>query len=171
VTLGALVPLSASLAACGGGGTKTDKLTSATVASTTATTVDVNTQILADYQGELDTYTRLIAAPNPDDAAIPQHMVDPLLRSFRDSLNDLLREGRVVRGNTSHHPRVVSVQGTTALIDDCVSGTQVRFFDAKTGQDLGAVPGDLPAGLEVTMRLDGGTWKNGGANAKAAACP
>src|SRR4051812_23835720 len=91
LALGAVVPLSASLAACGGsGGKKSDKLTSATVASTTSTTVDVNTQVLADYQAELDTYARLIAAPNPNDPAIPQHMADPLLRSFRDSLNDLL---------------------------------------------------------------------------------
>src|SRR5205085_10144180 len=120
---------------------------------------------------ELATYTRLIAAPDPNDPAIPQHMADPLLRSFRDSLNDLLRKGQVVKGSTNHRPRVVSVQGPTALVDDCVSGNQVHFFDAKTGQDLGPVPGALPTGLEITMRLDGGTWKNAGANAKAAACP
>jgi hypothetical protein len=160
-------------AACGGSGKATSaSRTTTTLAPTTSTTLDVNSKILADLQAQFDTFARLAAAPNPDDPAIAQYATDPLLRTFRAAQADLLRKGQVVKGSSDHHTRVVSVQGSTALVDDCATGGErVRLYDAKTGQDLGPAGSTTPSGSEITMRLEGGTWKDAGANDKPSACP
>ena len=99
-------------------------------------------------------------------------MTGDQLRGFRATLADLIRKGRVVRGSEEHHPRVVSVQGSTAIVEDCVTnGDRVHLYDAKTGQDLGPAGATTPSGVQITMRLEGGTWKDAGGNPKPSACP
>jgi hypothetical protein len=90
------------------------------------------------------------------------------LQQFQIFLQQLADSGRLIRGSANDSPRIRSVQGTTAILDDCLTGGG-RFYNAKTGQDTG--PSPAAGGVQITLQLEDGTWKVASAIGKAAACP
>jgi hypothetical protein len=90
------------------------------------------------------------------------------LQQFQIFVRQLADSGRGIRGSATDAPRVVSVQASTAILDDCLTGNG-RFYDTKTGQDTGQAP--AAGGVQITLHLEDGTWKVASATGKAAACP
>jgi hypothetical protein len=165
------------LSACGGGGkvntsaAKTSTADASTVPSSTTSTTTLDSKILADVQGYYDAFNKALATANPDEPLLAQYMTGAQLSAFRVSVAQLKQSGRVARSSADRAPRVVSAQGTTAIVDVCITNAQGHYFDAKTGQDLGPVPGRTAASDELTMLLEGGNWKVAGTEKKPSACP
>ncbi|MBV8981560.1 MAG: hypothetical protein JO086_11720 [Acidimicrobiia bacterium] len=164
----AIAVAAVGLAACGGGSTPKAR----PVAARTTTT-DVNAKVIADYRGYDELYRRVTAAPDPHnptlDATLGEHMTGDELRQVHLYLLDRATRGLVLRGVSDLNPKVVSVQGNTAIVDDCIidHGHQ---YDAKTGA-LRDDPGDTKHGFESTLLLEGGTWKVAKVVEKAGVCP
>ena len=123
-------------------------------------TTTVESKVLSDLKAEHDTYYRLAAAPNPDDPAIAQYMSGEQLQGFRSFLQGLIHDGEVARaGDVGRGNRVVSVQGATAVIDECTtSDGKSAFYDAKTGRMVGPWGHGGQSKNELTMLLQNGTW-------------
>jgi hypothetical protein len=153
-----------ALAACGSSSGASAK--KATPASTTTTSVEQ--KVLADLRGYRDAYNRAVGAPNPEDPSLRQYMTGIQLQQFQIFVRQLADGGQLIRGSATDAPRVVSVQGTTALVDDCLTGGG-RFIEAKTGKDTGPTP--AAGGVQITLQLENGTWKVASASGKATACP
>lgn len=140
---------------------------------TTSTTIDVGAKVLADRQAGLEAFYRLAAAPNPDDPAVAQYRTGEQLELFRGWLQQLLSKGQVARldGFEVRARRVVSVHGSTAIVDECLAMAGGSFYDARTGQRVSEWDRPETDGIEMTMQLDGGTWKYAGDVDKPSACP
>jgi len=146
--------LAVGATACGGSSSKAAPVTKAT-----STTQDpVKAKVLADFNGYADVVTRALADPSVTTQTVSQYLTGDALDGFTNSRIQLLTSGRVIKSDAVHHPRVVSVQGATALLSDCVTNNQSHYYAVQGGPHL-SDSGDPTAQDEVTMQMDGGTWK------------
>jgi hypothetical protein len=153
--------------ACGSGNSGASSSTTTTKPSATTTT-SVDQKVLADLRGYRDAYNRAVGAPNPQDPSLRQYMTGVQLQQFQIFVRQLADSSRGIKGSATDAPRIVSVQGTTAVVDDCLTGSG-RFYDTRTGQDTGPAP--AAGGVQITMQLEDGTWKVASATGKTTACP
>jgi hypothetical protein len=128
-------------------------------ASTTgpATTADPSNAVLAAYRAH---WADVIEAGKTADWRSPRlddHATGEVLKTVRANYRRIQADGEVVRGTVRLHPRVVSVQGSTAIIRDCNDVTDFLRYDAKTGAPREERKTDI-AELEATLRLVNGHW-------------
>ena len=125
--------------------------------------------VLAAYQAYISALNQAFAASSSPGAwnlpAVSATMVNPLLQEWQSKMIQQDTEGIIVEGTFApEHPRVVSNNGTTAEVSDCVWDTTVQYYEASNGGTQEAVPnqpGGTQAGgdgLQVTFTLFGGKW-------------
>jgi len=125
--------------------------------------------VLAAYQAYISALNQAFAASSSPGAwnlpAVSATMVNPLLQEWQSKMIQQDTEGIIVEGTFApEHPRVVSNNGTTAEVSDCVWDTTVQYYEASNGGTPEAVPnqpGGTQAGgdgLQVTFTLLGGKW-------------
>ena len=80
--------------------------------------------------------------------------------------------GLVGRGDiTPMHPHVVSIDGSTAVVKDCVYSA-LLLYDAKTGGPApGAANGPQNVAITATLVYVDGTWKVSLQDGKFGSCP
>jgi hypothetical protein len=167
VTLALIVGAAWASGACGSGSASARRAAT-TAAPSTTTTTTVEQKVLADFRGYRDTFSRAAANPDPADQSLRQYMTGLQLQQFQVFLRQLADSGRNLKSSPTDAARVASVQGTTALVDDCITGDG-QFYDTKSGQATGPAP--AAGGVEITLHLEDGTWKVASAADKATACP
>jgi len=65
----------------------------------------------------------------------------------------------------------VSVQGTTATVDECDNVKDPgHFLELKSGRQLAAWGTPGPGSVEITVQREGGTWKVANSVSKAVTC-
>ena len=152
------------LAACGGGAASTTATTigptpsSSTSASPSKSTDPTASAVLAAYRAGWKAFEQAAAAANPADPALAATMVDPQLQGVKANLLADQRQGMVGRGDTSLHPKVVSISATTATVVDCAYSTAELVY-ASTGKPVPPVTPPENDGVRATLVLVGGTWK------------
>jgi hypothetical protein len=165
----AVVPLSL-IASCtgragdGGGVASAPSTTSATnnapsgTSRAPAATTDPKTAALAAYRAY---WADVVAASHTADSGSPRlddHARGQPVTAIRDHLRQLQQAGLVDRGDIGLAPRVVSLDSTTARIQECQDLTGFLKHGARTGELR-----DQPSGnrylAEATVTRIGGQWK------------
>jgi hypothetical protein len=146
------------LAACSNGKADTSATTTTRAPSTTTSEASAAEQaVLRDYRAYWDAYLAASNPMNPENPALAEHATGPALEALQKGFLALKSAGRIIRGNFDLAPRVVSVDGETAVVRDCY-GDATGIYDAASGARQ-----DTPSGKRhlatATLRLDGGTWK------------
>ena len=121
------------------------------------TTTDPRPAILAAYRAH---WADVIEAGKTTDWRSPRlddHATGETLQTVRDNYRQLHADGEVVRGVVRLHPRVTSVQGSTAIVDDCNDATDFLRYDAKTAAPKEQRKTDIVE-AKVTLRLINGAW-------------
>lgn len=177
VALGVVV---VGIAGCGGGSSKAS-LKSAKSAPTTAapatapmtSTTTVETKILADLAAYYDAFGKAVADPDPKRpdllASLEAHVVGEDLNRDLTFVAQLNNAHKAIRGPLTSHPRVLSITGASAVVDDCVH-IDDHYYSWPGGQLLPGSPDPAVSGSEFTLVLDGGTWKVSQLKDKASAC-
>jgi hypothetical protein len=113
--------------------------------------------VLAAYRGY---WADVVAASLTADFRSPRlddHALGQPVTAIRDHLRQLQQAGLVDRGDIGLAPRVVSVDSTTARIQDCQDLTHFLKYDATTGELR-----DQPSGnrylAEATVTRIGSQW-------------
>jgi len=121
------------------------------------TTADPRPAILAAYRAH---WADVIEAGKTTDWRSPRlddHATGETLQTVRDNYRQLHADGEIVRGVVRLHPRVTSVQGSIAIVDDCNDATDFLRYDAKTGAPKEQRKTDIVE-AKVTLRLINGAW-------------
>lgn len=120
------------------------------------TTVDPSVAVLDGYRAAMAALDQAGATANPELPSLSATWTGPALRQVKVDLIGQKSQGLVARGEAQSSPRVVSINGSTAKVDDCYLDN--KFYDAKTGE-LKDIPGPVRVGSEVTMVLgSNGAW-------------
>jgi hypothetical protein len=104
-----------------------------TAAATSTPAVD-HGDVLAVYQGWWAALERAYAAGDPDDPALAEWAVDPILARQRASITTLKQQGVVQRTRFTLRPRLRYQTERNAEIEDCVRGPANTYYDAVTGR-------------------------------------
>ncbi len=131
--------------------------------------------ILQAYRAESAAYVAAVRIPDAAYAPLTATAVDPLLMQVRASLVYDKEKGIVGRGDvTLQHPHVVSVNGATAVVADCVYSALILVYTA-TGQPVPGQPGGTKPeydGVQSTLVLTAdGVWKVSNQVITAGSCP
>lgn len=154
----------------GAGDTTTSvKRTSTTTTTTTnpttrssTTTTEADDPALVAYLAFWDAYVALGEMPPPfDPAAVTARLAEVTAGSETQQLLDFLRNnattGLVLRGDLDHSPVVVSNDGTTAVIEDCLDD---RLGVYRLADDVRIDTDDPSRRLyTATLRQEGGRWR------------
>ena len=147
-----LALVATALAACGD---DDEGATEATV-NTTTTAPDLGAEVLAAYEASEDALLAAGDPPNPDDPRLAATRTGNALVAARNLLARFQAEGAFWRGSFEHLPKVVAVDGTTAVISDCLNDlTSVHNAagDVVEGND------GVPEVWTSTLVLEGSEWK------------
>jgi hypothetical protein len=130
--------------------------------TSTATTVSLPASpeaiVLADHNAAKAALEEAERLADPDYPPLAEHWVGDLLTEIRKQLLILKTNGWVIRGTTTHNPKVVTVDAGTAVVRDCIH-TDGERYDVKTGAVVDPT-GPLTVGYEETLtRQDAGAWK------------
>jgi hypothetical protein len=161
----------AALAGCGtpGGSSPTSK------PSTTSSPSAVEAAVLQAYRAESTAFVAAVKIPDPSYPGLAQSATDPLLMQVRQSLVYDKDQAIVGRGNVAlQHPHVVTLSGSTAVVQDCVYSTLVLVY-ASSGQPVPGQPGGSKPeydGVRSTVALaPDGSWKVSDQSVTAGSCP
>jgi len=159
----------ALLAGCGGGDGESAEprgnVTSTSLPSESSTTAPVSSSspssteaaVLADYAAAKSALDAAQQIPDPAYPALAQHWTGEILKEVQRQLVILQTNGWVIRGTTTRNPKVISVNGSTAVVWDCVH-TDGERYNAKTNEVVNPT-GPLTLGFEETLVHEGGVWK------------
>jgi hypothetical protein len=89
---------------------------------------------------------------------LADHAAGQALQAVRDHYRSLQTAGLVDLGTVELHPKVVSLAGETATVNDCVDVSQFLRHDAKTLEPR-ETPDPRPDAGVATLTLIDGTWK------------
>jgi hypothetical protein len=131
--------------------------------------------ILQAYRAESAAYVAAVRIPDPAYPALAATAVDPLLTQVRASLVYDKETGIVGRGDvTLQHPHVVSANGESAVVVDCVYSALILVY-AATSQPVPGQPGGTKPeydGVRSTLLFTaGGAWKVSNQAITAGSCP
>jgi hypothetical protein len=165
------VALALLVSACGGGSKATNSAPTtqepaSTAATTTTTTLE--SKILADLTAYEDLFHQAIATPEQAHPELLAHLTGKDLGVVFAYLAQLKNAHQSIRGPIKDKSvRVVSIQGTTAVIETCAENGSHTY---ENGVQLPDTPGDRVVGSEITLILERGTWKVFNVVSKASAC-
>jgi hypothetical protein len=157
------------LSSCSGDGgaegaiatTTTGQAPTTVAATTTTRSPEANTKaaVLAAYRAFWDD---VVAAARTADWRSPRlddHATGKMLDRIRGQFRALEFQGWVARGTIEVSPRLASLTGRKATVQDCVDGSRFRRYDPKKRQWLDS-GGGQPDRQRSTLTLDGqGNWK------------
>jgi len=124
--------------------------------------------VLDGYRAAVAALDQAGATADPNSPALSATWTGAALTQIKQYLIGAKAQGLVTRGQIQGNPRVASIDGTTAKVNDCVVDN--KFYDAQTGA-LKDTPGQSRVGSEVTMVLGAnGTWLLSDRNRKDAIC-
>jgi hypothetical protein len=143
---------------------------STTSAATVSSSASPEPAVLADYNAAKAALEEAERLADPDYPPLAEHWVGDLLTEIRKQLLILKTNGWVIRGTTTHSPKVVTVDGGAAVVRDCIH-TDGERYDVKTGAVVDPT-GPLTVGYEETLtRRDAGAWKIAARVKQEQACP
>ena len=162
-TMALTVVVAVMISACGGADSDDDEETepepaSTTGEATTSTTLSPEDEVLADYSAA---EAAVKAAYDPADPAHPDllaYYAGAMLDRHQTTLSEHQAEGLSdVLVSKESNPQVVSVDGTTALIENCM--TEVLQVTNTATREPQAEPRTYTALVEFDLELIDGTWK------------
>jgi hypothetical protein len=116
-------------------------------------------------QQVLDAYRRgwqgFLAALDPPSVENPDFLrwnTGDALRDSKVYIAELQADGLVVRGTLEHNPRLVTIEGDRAVVEDCLLDRSLKY-DAKTGA-LRDDPNPPRIGYRTEMARELGVWKH-----------
>jgi hypothetical protein len=117
---------------------------------------------LAAYRGMWQTYAKAGATADPAEPSLATYASGDALQVLQSGLEELRREGHVIKGAYISDPKVVeespSTEPTTLTISDCIDTRDFLIYDAKTG----ALADDEPGGRRAVVAASGqgvdGRW-------------
>ena len=159
----AVVAALAGMAACGG---DDEPSTSPTTSSETTTTPSTTAPLSPEEEAKavylefVDVVERLVTHdPNPDDPALAELAIDPVLSTMRDSVTTLRSENQVWQQGDRNSHQVFEQQmdgDSRVVLQDCLVENDVLI-----DRDSGAVVETQPLAtrtLEVGMARQGNSW-------------
>jgi len=158
------------LAACGSSG----GVSPSAKPSPTASPDVVDAAILQAYQAESVAFVTAAHISDPAYPALSATATDPLLMQVRQSLVYDKDQGIVGRGDvTLEHPHVVSLSGSTAIVQDCVYSALVLVY-VSSGRPVPGQPGGTQPeydGVRATLVMTAGVWKVSDQAIVTGSCP
>lgn len=156
--------LMSGLAGCageaGGAATPSPALSRSALSSPTASPVDEQAALLAQYRKFWESLTPISRLPEADrQAALAELAVDPALKSLLEGLRQADTKGQVFYGADVPRPEVrINTEATTALVDDCQDSSNAGIAVKATEEHV--TVGVARNHVSVTMKKQpGGTWK------------
>lgn len=146
------------LTACSNGKAETSPTTTTRAPTTTTSEASATEQaVLRDYRGYWDAYLAASNPMNPENPVLAEHATGPALSTVQKAFLAFKDAGKVIRGTLDLAPRVVSIDGDTAVVRDCY-GDGTGVYDAATGARE-----DTPSGKRhlatAMLHIESGTWK------------
>lgn len=135
----------------------------------TSSSASPEAAVLADYNAAKGALEEAEHLADPNYPPLVEHWVGGMLEEIRQQLFILKVNGWVIRGTTTHSPKVVTIDGGTAVVWDCIH-TDGERYDAKTGAVINPT-GPLTVGYEETLTRDAGAWKISARVKREQACP
>jgi hypothetical protein len=170
-----LLPALAFLAACGGGPGGTSSATTDTTGSARAATPTPDARVAAivdGYSASTRAFVHAMQTANPVDAGLAETMTGAQLQTVIGNISSNHTRGIVGQGDiTVRDPHVVTVDGTSAVVEDCRWDT-LRLVYVATGQPVSSprVSGQ-DEGVRATLTLVAGTWKVSSSDVMTGSCP
>lgn len=160
------------------GGERTTTTSSSSTSSTTAAVATTTTTgltsplteaaVLSDYTAAKVALEEAERIPDPSYLPLTQRWRGEILKEVQRQLLILQMNGWVIRGTTARNPKVVGLEGTTAVVWDCIR-TDGERYDAKTNEVVNPT-GPLTIGFEETLVHEAGIWKISGRVDQEDAC-
>lgn len=163
-----LLAVGALLASCGGspsaGGHQPDQ-------SSTTTAKSQSAAVLSAYRAEQSAFEQALQEGDPNLPALAQTMTGAQLVSVRRALVTDHLDGIVGRGNVHLHPKLVSVTGNEATVQDCLFSA-LELVYASTGKPVPPVTPPENDGVQATLtQVTPGTWKVSYQHTTEGSCP
>lgn len=136
--------------------------TTSPITGSSTTTTETADPVLVAYLAFWDEYIALAGMPPPFDvAAVTARLAEVTTGAETQQLLDFFRNnattGLVLRGDLDHSPVVVSNDGTTAVIEDCLDD---RLGVYRVADDFRIDTDDPSRRLyTATLRQEGGRWR------------
>ena len=142
--------------ACGGAGSETQPPPFTTVPSpeATAPTTTAATDPVAAYRAYWDAFLQASNPVDPQNPLLIEHTTGRALATLQEAFRDLIVKGQVIRGDLDLAPRLISVEGDAAVVNDCY-GDGTGFYDITTGARLDAATGKRHKVTAKLLRIEG----------------
>jgi hypothetical protein len=150
------------LAACNGNGDDTADATTSTAPETTTTsapttTLNLEEEVIRDYQTGTAALSAAGNPPNPNHPDVLRYWTGDALTFIQSRIGQLQANNVGAENTIETHPVVRSISADTAVIDDCfVDHTQL--IDLATNQPVGD-PGTTTQNAEVHMQRGPDVWQ------------
>jgi hypothetical protein len=153
-------------AGCGGGDDDSQPSTTRRAASSTTvstpTTRTPESEVEDAYSAYSEMFTRLLAAPDPDDPEIQRRTAGAAAASLTDNLTTLRALGRAVRFGENYRYELLSVDitGDEAVARECVVD-DATVVEVATGEPVDPAPVATVLN-RVTLQFDRRAWRVSG---------
>jgi hypothetical protein len=125
----------------------------------TTTTNPQAAAVLSAYRAEQEAFDQAFLTANAYLPDLARTMVDPQLQLVERNLLGEQHDGMVGKGNVVLHPHVVSINGSQAVVEDCLYSTQELVY-ASTGNPVPPVtPPEHDGVRSVLTEVSPGTWR------------
>lgn len=146
------------LAACSNGKADTSPTTTTRAPRTTTSAPSATEKaVLRDYRAYWDAYLAASNPMNPENPVLAQHATGAALETLQKAFLAFKSAGKIIRGSLDLAPRVVRIEGDTAIVRDCY-GDGTGVYDAASGKREDTASGKRHLAT-ATLQLDNGTWK------------
>ncbi|MGH2749001.1 MAG: hypothetical protein ACRDKB_13925 [Actinomycetota bacterium] len=135
----------------------TTEATSTSASEETTTTLSEEDELIRDYQAAWDAFLAASDPPDPNLLALLDTHVGEGLSNAQNAIVNLQANGYVARGPVEFNPRVVSIDGDVAIVEDCTVDTG-ELYDAATGAQVSPAGPEI-INREVRMERIEGTWR------------
>jgi hypothetical protein len=116
--------------------------------------------VLAGYLAYWDAVIQAHRAANPNYPALARHAAGAELTKVRNAISRNRQQDVSIRGTVKHQPRVASVSGPAAVVDDCYDVSGWNPVDLGNGQPIDAVDAGGTGRYRgrFTLRREAGGW-------------
>ncbi len=159
-----LLALALTFAACalgddpgGASAARTAPTTTPPAPTTSSTSPPEDEAVEAAYRDFWDAYLEAADPMDPSNPVLAEHAVNPQLERLQRSFLARRSSGEVIRGTLDLAPRVVSIEGGTALVSDCYADS-TGVYDAESGERKDTASG-VRHEITAELVLDGAVWK------------
>jgi hypothetical protein len=127
--------------------------------------------VLAAYRAEQAAFREAFAKADAYSPLLAETMVNPQLQSVRRALVSAAAEGIVGVGTVQLHPRLVSINGSKAVVVDCLFSTEELIY-ASSGKPVPPVTPPEHDGVRSNLvEVTPGHWKVASQTVKEGSCP